>query len=112
MKQLLMKSFLLAVLYCIAFSTPIFAQGKFVYTNNDQSFNNSVSGFAVDANGKLSGLANYPWKTGGGGGTCYDCKSDHKILTSAKGPFLFVANDGDRNISVFHINPQTGDLSS
>jgi 6-phosphogluconolactonase (cycloisomerase 2 family) len=112
MRHLMLKSFLIATLYCIAFSTTIFAQGKFVYTNNDQSFNNSVSGFSVDANGKLTGLANSPWKTGGGGGTCYDCKSDHKILVSEKGPFLFVANDGDRNVSVFHINPQTGDLSS
>ncbi len=112
MQHSIFRICLFIALCSITFSTTTLAQGKFVYTNNDQSINNSVSGFAVDANGKLSGLANSPWKTGGGGGTCYNCKSNHKILASEKGPFLFVANDGDRDVSVFHINPQTGDLSS
>jgi 6-phosphogluconolactonase (cycloisomerase 2 family) len=91
------------------------AQNNFVYTNdNVNSFNNTpantVSAFKVAADGSLSLRPGSPFKTGGnGGGTNID-PEEIAITTRRNAAYLFAANDGSGTISVFRINPSTGEL--
>src|SRR5262245_25421848 len=112
MTRLLIRSIFLAALCLFVFSTTIFAQGKFVYTNNDRKGSNSVSGFKVLADGKLELLPGMPNETGHGGGDAVAVLSSaYKILVVEKGPFLYAVNDGDQSISAYGINSGSGALT-
>jgi 6-phosphogluconolactonase len=84
------------------------AQGNFVYTNDDITGPNTVSGFSVASNGTLTPVPGSPFATGGTGtGVC--CLSRPTI--GNVGNFLFTSNTGSNNVSVFSINAGTGALS-
>lgn len=103
---------------CIATITLLFAlsilaqaQGKFVYSNNDRSGNNSVSGFKVLGDGRLELLPGMPVGTDGGGGSTdgFGYGND-KVKATTKGPYLFAVSEGDQEVASFHIDPATGAL--
>src|SRR5690242_15214079 len=84
------------------------AQGNFVYTNDDITGPNTVSGFSVASNGTLTPVPGSPFATGGTGtGVC--CLNRPTI--GNVGNFLFTSNTGSNNVSVFSINAGTGALS-
>jgi 6-phosphogluconolactonase (cycloisomerase 2 family) len=88
------------------------AQGKFVYTNNDRIANNTVSGFKVNGNGTLELLPGFPAGTDGGGGTPAEGgTTGNKIVTTERGPFLFLVSEGDQEIASYQIDPNTGALT-
>jgi hypothetical protein len=81
----------------------------FVYTNDNEAGPNTVTGFSVGANGALSTITGSPFLTGGtGGGNSF---ASNRITVCMVGAFLFVANDGSNDVSVFSINPSTGFLT-
>ena len=87
----------------------VWAQGNFVYTNNDQR-PNTVSAFAVAADGSLTQIAGSPFATGGlgsGGGLIVS----NRIGTVLAGDLLFAANTSSNSISVFKVSPNTGVLT-
>ncbi len=87
--------------------TPLTVTGNFVYTNDDAA-TNTVSGFSVGSDGTLTLLAGSPFLTGGsGGGTTY--YATNRIVIS--GTLLFASNDVSEDISVFTIDPGTGNLA-
>jgi 6-phosphogluconolactonase len=79
-----------------------FAQSNFVYTN-DNGTPNTVSGYSVSADGKLSGVPGSPFPTNGSG------SPNGTIAISDN--LVFASNPGTSDISVFKINPQTGSLT-
>ena len=98
--------FLLAVLCTL--NLP--AQGTFVYTNNDR-IPNTISAFSAAANGALNPIPGSPFASGGtgaGGGFF----ASPRITTAVVKDFLFAANSGSNNVSVFSINPTTGVLTA
>jgi 6-phosphogluconolactonase (cycloisomerase 2 family) len=94
----------------LALPCSLWAQGNFVYTNDNISAANTVSGFSVAVNGTLTRLSGSPFSTGGTGseGGYY---ASNRITISADGKFLFATNDGSNNVSVFSINKKTGALT-
>jgi 6-phosphogluconolactonase (cycloisomerase 2 family) len=111
MKCSVFRGFLFIVLCSIAFSTSTFAQGKFVYTNNDRKTDNSVSGFKVNGDGTLELLSGFPTGTDGGGGTPDTRTSNDKIVITERGPFLFASSDGDQEVASYKLDPNTGALT-
>jgi len=98
----------------MALASSVYAQvNEFVYTNNNpQSAQNSVSGFLVGPDGVLTPTPGSPFLTGGTGSG--DGQYAAQRITSSNGPsggFLFVANDGSNDVSVFQINLSTGSLT-
>ncbi len=88
------------------------AQNRFVYTNDDSfSGPNTVSAFAVNANGGLSKIAGSPFSTGGTGAGGNGFGSSRRIAISLDGRFLFAANDGSNDVSSFTINATSGVLT-
>lgn len=88
----------------------LWAQGNFVFTNNDQ-VTNTVSAFSVGADGTLTEVAGSPFATGGagsGGGLF----AANRIGTAVSDNLLFAANTSSDSISVFQINPSTGVLTA
>jgi 6-phosphogluconolactonase (cycloisomerase 2 family) len=97
-------------LVTVASSTYVFAQGTFVYTNNDSNAN-SISAFSVAANGALVPVPGSPFPTGGtgiGGGTF----AANLITTAIVKDFLYAANSGSNNVTAFSVNPATGVLTA
>jgi len=90
MKATLLGSHLASVLLVLLFVTNTYAQTDFVYTNNDTDFFNSVSAYAVSANGVLTQIPASPFSTGGPGGS--NLFAANRITISAAGNFLYVAN--------------------
>ncbi len=82
----------------------------FVYTNDNEAGPNTVTAFSVGANGALSIIAGSPFLTGGTG-TTGGLYASNRITVCMVGAFLFVANDGSNDVSVFSINPSTGFLT-
>jgi 6-phosphogluconolactonase (cycloisomerase 2 family) len=111
MNRLIIKMIFIVALCCIATSTTIFAQGKFIYTNNDRESNNSVSGFRVKADGTLELLPGFPTGMDGGGGEPETRDSNDKIVITERGPFLFASSDGDQEVASFKLDPNTGALT-
>ena len=102
----------LAALTLAAVLLPVsaWAQGNFVYTNDDQSVN-TISAFSAAADGTLTAVPGTPFTTGGtgsGGGLF----SANRIAVSSAGNLLFAANTGSDDISVFKIDPATGALTA
>lgn len=103
MKWFVWSSILLAIM------PASLAAQNFVYTNNDLTTGNSVSGFAVDTNGSLSAIAGSPFATGGlgTGGGLY---SPNRIIVV--NDFLYASNAGSNDVSAFTIDASTGVLAS
>ncbi len=103
--------FLLAVV--VYFAADGAAQNNFVYTNNDETGPNTVSGFAVGDDGVLTQVPGSPFATGGRGGP----ENQGRLFASNRirvtGNFLYASN-ADRssnNVSGFSIDPDTGSLT-
>jgi len=93
----------------LIFSTSLAAQQPgFVYTDDDVIGANTISTFAVAADGSLS-LVGAPVATGGGGAGGGGYAANR--ITIFKN-FLFVANGGTGSISAFSIDPATGLLTA
>jgi 6-phosphogluconolactonase (cycloisomerase 2 family) len=86
------------------------AQNTYVYVNN-QAAANTVSAYSVSATGSLTQLPGSPFSTGGAGANVV-CYGLDRIALSQPDNLLFVANTGDRTISVFQINSATGGLTT
>jgi 6-phosphogluconolactonase len=106
------KRSLLTSTLLLLFAIGVRAQGTFVYTNDDAfAFGNTVSGFAVGANGALTQVAGSPFSTGGTGlGSGFFAAN--RVTISTAGKFLYAANSGSSTISGFSINPATGFLTA
>src|SRR5262249_74648 len=94
------------VLHVVFSTTCVRAQGTFVYTNNDRS-PNTISALSAASNGTLNPIPGSPFATGGngaGGGFF----ASPRITTAVVKDFLFAANSGSNNVSVFSINPAAG----
>ncbi|HQZ83351.1 MAG TPA: beta-propeller fold lactonase family protein [Pyrinomonadaceae bacterium] len=86
-----------------------FANAGFVYSVVDDSAGNMLYGFSADdTTGELTMLSGFPIATGfnGGGNT----NLEH-IAFDPVNKFLFVANRGSSNISVFSVDQATGALT-
>jgi hypothetical protein len=62
----------LLILAAVLLPRNVYAQGNFVYTNDEGLFQNTVSGFSVGPDGSLTPVPGSPFATGGtslGGGT-------------------------------------------
>ena len=89
---------------------PLQAQAQnYVYVNNQASAN-TVSAYSVSTTGSLTQLPGSPFSTGGVGANVV-CYGLNRIALSQADNLLFVANSGDRTISVFLINPANGGLA-
>jgi len=101
-----------ALLALVAVLSPgsLWAQGNFVYTNDDRrpEFGNTVSGFSVAPDGRLTPVPGSPFPTGGigSGGGFY---SSNRL--TIVGNFLFASNASTNDVSVFTIDPITGALT-
>jgi 6-phosphogluconolactonase (cycloisomerase 2 family) len=86
----------------------LWAQGNFVYTNNNPAGSNSVSALSAATNGALTPIAGSPFSTGGtgDGGSFYAT-----VRAVVSGKLLFVSNAGSADVSVFTIDPTSGALS-
>jgi 6-phosphogluconolactonase (cycloisomerase 2 family) len=112
-----LKCFQAALLVLLGFallSASVYGQdegGTFVFVNNDNFGPNTVSAFSVMAGGTLMMVPSSPFATGGtGGGAGF--YASHRITTATvRRNFLFVANGGSNNISVFKIDTDTGALT-
>src|SRR5579864_1080737 len=93
----------------VLFHGSMWAQGNFVYTNDDQP-SNTVSAFSVGSDGTLTAIAGSPFSTNGVGfrGGPF---ATNRIGIAVMDNFLFVSNTGSDNVSVFNINPRTGGLT-
>ena len=96
-------------LFLTLFTVDALGQAQFVYTNNDTSPTNTVSGFSIGPSGSLTQIAGSPFATGGNGQL--GLFSSNRITSCTVGTFLYVANSGSGNISAFSINPTTGALT-
>jgi uncharacterized protein (TIGR03437 family) len=88
---------------------------NFVYTNDSVS-PNAVTGWSVDAQGKLTQIPGAPFGTGGrADGVALSFPDQNftanRIVTSKAANLLFASNDSDGTISAFSLNPATGVLS-
>lgn len=84
--------------------------GKFLYVNNCGT-TNTVSAFAIKANGTLEELAGSPFATGGdGSGIAYYAANNIALARGKK--LLFASNRADSTVSVFAINSTTGALTA
>jgi 6-phosphogluconolactonase len=107
---MLIRGLLLGQLLILLFASNLYAQGQFVYTNNDVDGPNSVSGFSVAESGALTEIAGSPFLTGGTGGGGGFPASNH-IVIPEKGNLLYAANIGSANISAFQIDATSGALT-
>jgi DNA-binding beta-propeller fold protein YncE len=90
------------------------AQTHFIYTNDDifSGFgSNTVSAFAIGADGSLSKLAGSPFLTEGSGGGGNGFDSARRIAISLDGKFLFASNAGSSDVSSFSVDSATGILT-
>ena len=90
----------------------LWAQGNFVYTNNNPAGapgSNTVSALSVGTNGALAAIAGSPYSTGGtgdGGGFF----AGNRAVVSNK--LLFASNSMSADVSVFTIDPTSGALTT
>jgi 6-phosphogluconolactonase (cycloisomerase 2 family) len=109
--QAALKKFSLAVVLLLIYATGARAQGTFAYTNNETFVNNTVSGFAVGANGALTPIAGSPFPTGGGGFGGGGFFAANRVTVSTAGRFLYASNAASGSVTGFSINPATGFLT-
>jgi hypothetical protein len=72
--------------------------GHFVYTNDNQSPNNTVTAFSVASNGNLTNLGQFPT---GGDGCGIGFFASRRAKISKNGDYLLATNDCSGNVSVF-----------
>jgi len=101
--------FSLLVLAAVVLTGSLWAQGNFVYTNDNQD-PNTVSAFSVASNGVLTPVPGSPFSTGGSGSQA-GLFASNRIGTAIAGSFLFVPNSASNDVSVFKIDPTTGVLT-
>jgi len=101
------------VSFCLAlilfFGSASFVHADFVYSVVDNSAGNMLYGFSADdVTGELTLLSGFPITTGfnGGGNT----NLEH-IVFDPVNKFLYVANRGSSNISVYSVDQATGALT-
>ncbi len=89
------------------------AQNNFVYTNNDETGPNTVSGFAVGDDGVLTQVPGSPFATGGRGGPENQGRFFASNRIRVTGNFLYASNadPSSNNVSGFSIDPDTGSLT-
>ncbi len=102
---------LLILLASLAFIPASLMGQNFVYVNNNIPSANTVSGFSVSTSGALTPLTGSAFPTGGSGGGIYTFAAVNELALSPDGAFLFAANAGSKNVSVFSINKATGALT-
>src|SRR5262245_10187697 len=105
-----MRGFLLSPVLALLFAANLYAQSSFVYTNNDVSGPNTVSGFAVTGNGVLSPVPGSPFFTGGTGAAGGFFSANRATICSGT-KFIYVANSGSNDVSGFSVDPATGSLA-
>ena len=109
MKRILLRSLSFSPLLIFLFAVDIYAQGDFVYTNNNVGGPNTICGFSVASSGVLTQIPGSPFPTGGiGSGGGAFAANRIRVL----GNLLFASNSGSNDISVFSIDPATGAISS
>ena len=108
MKRTLASSFLLSPFLIFLFAGDLYAQGDFVYTNNNVEGPNTICGFSIAPSGMLTQIPGSPFLTGGiGSGFGAFAANRIRVL----GNLLFASNSRSKDISVFSIDPATGFLS-
>lgn len=99
-----------SMMFAVAIASgSLWAQGSFVYTNNNPAGSNTVSALSVGTNGVLTPIAGSPFPTGGtgdGGGFF----ATNRVVASGK--LLFASNAASADVSVFTIDPTSGALTS
>ena len=106
----ILKLILLISVFAVSINAHAQLPPSFVYANN-QSAQNQVSAYSVDAKGALTEIQGSPYLTGGVGGDT-TCTGLDRIVTNFFGNLLYVSNPGDQTISAFQINPATGALTA
>jgi 6-phosphogluconolactonase (cycloisomerase 2 family) len=93
-------------------SAPASAQ-QFLYVNFNDFFDvtNRVEGFRVSPAGTLTRLKESPFFTGGKTGTAGGAYAGRTLAVSPNGRYLYAANQGTADISVFTVNQATGGLT-
>ena len=76
-------------------------EAQFVYVNNNQAPNNSVSGLAVDGSGALSPVSGSPFATGGSGSFSSNTGAIDVVVTANR---LYATNSISNSIAAFDIN--------
>lgn len=99
----------LLMLAAVLLPDSLWAQGNFVYTNDDQPFN-TVSAFSVASSGALTPVPGSPFATGGSG-AAGGLFAANRIGVAMVGNFLFASNSVSEDVSAFTINPSTGVLT-
>jgi 6-phosphogluconolactonase (cycloisomerase 2 family) len=89
-------------------SDDLFSQ-NFIYTNNNTTIN-SVSVFALAADGTLTEIEESPFLTGGSGYSNTFIAANMVTLCVANN-YIFVSNEGSNTVSVFSMDKETGVLS-
>src|SRR5215470_3546042 len=100
----------LGLLLVFFFTTNLYAQNNFVYTNDDVAGPNTVSGFAVASDGTLSLVLGSPFPTGGtgvGGGLL----AVNRAAVCPATTLIYVSNAGSDDVSGFSVNPSSGSLT-
>jgi 6-phosphogluconolactonase (cycloisomerase 2 family) len=97
------------------FTMELYAQGDFVYINNNLGVvnlpaPNTVSAFSVSPGGALTPVSGSPFATGGTGSGA-GAFSGERAAICMVGNRLYVANQGSSDVSAFNINPTTGVLT-
>jgi 6-phosphogluconolactonase (cycloisomerase 2 family) len=85
------------------------AANSFVYTNNDR-VPNSISAFAVAADGSLTAIPGSPFPTGGDGGQSSLFGSNRVTAATAKN-ILYAANAGSNTVAAFSVDTVSGALT-
>jgi 6-phosphogluconolactonase len=96
----------------VCFAASLGAQ-NFVYTNNDKTGPNTISGFSVGKDGVLTEVPGSPFPTGGRGGPEDQGRAFAINRIRAWGNFVYASN-ADRssnNVSAFAIDLDTGSLA-
>jgi DNA-binding beta-propeller fold protein YncE len=99
------------VVFAAAVLLPASLQASnFVFTNNDILGPNSVTAFSVDST--TLALTNLGTTGTGGTGCGGGYYASNRIVTSPDGKYLYVANIGSNNITIFRVNERTGALTA
>jgi 6-phosphogluconolactonase (cycloisomerase 2 family) len=100
----------LILLVSLLFDVALFAQSRFVYTNDDSFFApNTVSVMAIQNDGSLTQVGLFP--TGGGGNAGNGFGAARRIIVSPDNRYIFASNGASNDVSAFTIDPATGKLS-
>lgn len=101
------RGMILAPIVLVLVPAFLFAQGSFVYTNNNIYFGpNTVSAYSVDGSGVVTELSGSPYPTGGKGNGENGFMASNRIITC--GRFIYVSNAYSGDVSSFSIDSHGG----